>query len=318
MKSVSGATHAQNLTREGAPSSAGLTLWSTPSPWIDVITDGKGAMAPAYPTLASLPLAGTSSFQFVGIAVTGNTAVYTVPSGKYATLNTISVVNTAGSSQSLRTWVSPDLGTTRYCTASNQTVANGASANLTTNGYVYLPGDSIIIETPSLGTVQVSGCGYLWDMASSPFLPIVYRGLPTGDTTVYTCPAGKTATTLGASPSFIVEAGGPRFSQHSIGGVTIVYTQKWSIGGTTATTTIQAVSHATVGAAPASAFVLSAGDTIVVNADSYQPASHYWLLLAEYPTGILASAPSAPLAVAAAEREMKYAEEPPDDWEEEI
>ena len=81
MKSVAGTTSAQNLSREGEPTFAGLTLWSTPSPWIDVITDGSGAMAPAYPTLASLPLAGTSSFQFVGITVTGNTVAYTVPSG---------------------------------------------------------------------------------------------------------------------------------------------------------------------------------------------------------------------------------------------
>ena len=103
----------QAVTTGSAPTFAGLTLWTPAKPWVDVVTDSTGAMAPAFPTTLSLPLEGTASFQFAKTDMSfGNYVVFTVPAGKYAFLTTLNVTNRNGAAVLVRLWASPDGGVT--------------------------------------------------------------------------------------------------------------------------------------------------------------------------------------------------------------
>jgi len=301
----------QSVATTATPTFAGLNLWTPAKPWVDVVTDMTGALAPAFPTTLSLPLEGTASFQFAQTDMTfGNYVVFTVPAGKYAFLTTLNVLNRNGASVLVRLWASPDGGVTRYCLSNGVTVAAGVSTAFPLFGYVFLPGDSIVFEsnTPTL-VFQMNGAGLMWTTSTSPLRPLVARGLAAGDTDVYVCPAGMNATSLGATQTLVHGAGPPRWAQQS--GLSVTYTQLVTTGGITFENSFSVAPNASVGTGNAISHTLAPGDKLTINAASAHASSHYWILLIEFPLGILA--PAITSAVSRVREEMKRSYEPEDD-----
>src|SRR5439155_17035349 len=65
---------------------------------------------------------------------------------------------------------------------------------------------------------------------TGPFQPILQRGLTSGTNTIFTCPAGKTVTTLAFPPGFGIGSGTLRTSNNT-GGLIIAYSPIINVGG---------------------------------------------------------------------------------------
>ena len=117
------------------------------------------------------------------------------------------------------------------------------------------------------------------------------------------------ATTLGATQTLVHGAGPPRWA-HQTGG-TQTYTQKVTVGGFTFENSFSVISGATVGVGNPISHTLVPGDKLTINASVGHASNHYWILLIEYPLGILA--PATTVAVSRVREEMKHSFEPEDE-----
>lgn len=169
------------------PTTLGLT------PGLSVVADANNNLNACIPTQPSFMAASNSLVPIAtSLPASSYTTIYTVPTGHYASVVSLALQIASGSATT-SIYASPDGGTTRYQVGGFVTISV-AITPIPTNGFVFLPGDSIIIQSV-VATQTVLGLIKIWPVATSPIVPVVVRGaaLPVGTTPLYTCPTGTLA-----------------------------------------------------------------------------------------------------------------------------
>ena len=177
----------------------------------------NGIISPVFPNVVDFPLATSSWKRIYGVMAATNN-LYTVPLGYYAVYMGAS---TSGSSNN-NVYASPDNGVTLYLVTLSASTAAGT--NLNANSYIFLPGDSIILTCTGTPTLTMSILTY--PVAGAILKPIVFRNLPSGTTTIYTCPASTRSSTSSSWAGFNTDASSFHIS---------------SLGGTSSSVTVNAV-----------------------------------------------------------------------------
>ncbi|HVT62088.1 MAG TPA: hypothetical protein VHD33_01195, partial [Legionellaceae bacterium] len=252
---------------------------------LNVVCDNSGSIDQSYPSVWNLPYASTTQWYYSNSsASSGLTTIYTVPSSNCVILTGITVVNNSVAATTIKLYASDDAGTTLYPITISGAIAANASAGISTNSYIFQPGDTILLNS-SQSTQQYTVGGYQFSTTGHNLKSIIYRNLPTGTTTVYTCPSSTKAITVNAAVPFNVNAGAPRVGNRT--GATIVYKPQITSGGVTATTAILTVTNDQMAAGTTVAPYLVAGDTIAVNTNGTGTTSHFWMAVLEYPSSVI-------------------------------
>lgn len=221
---------------------------------------------------------------------TGDTDVYTVPTGKRFLLTGVWVYNSSGGNI---TWYpEAKVSATYYRLASNSTTATVAITNLgNMGGYVLDAGESLSFNTATNNGLDVHVHGIEFD--STGFLKgLRSLGPATGDNTMYTCPAGYYACILGPagglpiimSQSFnatayecIADAGGTRVFKLQLVPTGQAANAKHQI----ATVTAGASTRGTLNISQQ--FYMEVGDFLNLNLDTGNAGESFWGTILEIP-----------------------------------
>lgn len=251
-----------------------------------LMTSGNNQVVSLFPSVIPLPLSTSSIVRVYNTIPTNTqTALYTCPAGYYAVIIALNQYCGSGSSVTNLVEVSPNGGTTNYWLKSN-TISLNACAYINP-GYTLLPGDSLMV-TPG-GSSQTFTANFLLIPSTGNFQVITLRNIPTGPTTLYTCPAGMNA-------YFVNNAAGDSDCVFNIAqGIPTMATQSTSYHYTlnaVINSTTYVIGAATSSSASQTNFTgtglgfLGPGDSINVVATGNNTASHMWLALMQYPTSI--------------------------------
>lgn len=150
----------------------------------------------AFPFTQPLPRSGGTLKQImVNTTTATQQAVFTVPAGKYVSLQTAIVSSTVGS---VWRYLSVFRGGTEYHLF-GATVAANTTSVLTSTGTVSIGGDVIYINPSAISDMTWILNFWVWDAAEMPsVVPLIYNGILNGTQTIYTCPTGYVATFLSA------------------------------------------------------------------------------------------------------------------------
>lgn len=149
-----------------------------------------GALAPTT-FLANAPLTGTTFVPIRGYGIpAGDTDLYTAPAGKRVIINVGGAYNHAA--VSITAFAELKSGGVYYRVSGPSAVlVAGTSSAAPTPNIILEPGESISVNTDAAG-LNVSFAGIQYD-ASSPLRSIKTLGPASGSTLLYTAPAGKNA-----------------------------------------------------------------------------------------------------------------------------
>ena len=140
---------------------------------------------------------GVSSLAYKLVVVAdllGPTTVYTVPAGKRALVTDRTYRNSSAGSINITEWLVPSGGVAGDGNRSQGPEAVGAGAS---SGYSNM---AALLSAGDFVSAQASaspGINWTWAITefadTEPLVPVFISTLGVGDTTLYTCPAGKTA-----------------------------------------------------------------------------------------------------------------------------
>lgn len=216
----------------------------------------------------------------------GENDMYTCPAGRRAILIGANVRNTTGSSAN----IIPKLkrSGTYYRGASTTSSTSGVSTNITGLTVPAEAGDAFSINT-SVAAVDAWLKVIEFD-ATSPivFARLFGTAIANGDTTLYTCPSGKTAMPLASAdiPGCASTATGVmRFTNDSGSSRTLKMNLVPS-GGSVASTNEIVMSQTATNASltsPTTNFAMGAGDFVNLNCNGNDAAHFAWMIVQEVP-----------------------------------
>lgn len=233
-----------------------------------------------------VPLPGAMPLQVIQtLGATGKTDLYTVPAGKKLLVGNIHLTNTSGSTAALAPYLK--LSGTYYRLNTNTSVLSGGIGTNSTC-IILEPGDTLTVDTNQTNT-RIFIEGILFD-STSPLKTARLLGLSTGDNTLYTCPANKTAWPLaqgingtgwGTIGSFlshvyiIGDAGGTRTGTVYLvpNGESTGSLNLWAVGGS--------VSANSKSGFALTGITMQAGDSVVINMSTGDPDQVSFISLVE-------------------------------------
>jgi hypothetical protein len=227
------------------------------------------------------PTLGAQYIQAIGTNLsTGDTDLYTVPTGKRALIQGFTCYNTAAGSIVFYSEIK--VSGTRYRIAANVTVSTNTASSQTVS-IVLEAGESLSINTATNNGLNVFPQIIEFDSAS-PLKSARIIGPTTGDNTLYTVPTGKSTLLVSASNAvppasgaigtFVTDSGGSR----TIIWYVIPSGQSVGTGYRTQATTITASNR---GGANLPAATMAAGDFININVDTGNANQVTWTNLVE-------------------------------------
>lgn len=279
---ASGTTLSRDSILASTNSNAAVS-WAAGTRRIFVTVPASVTAAPVVSPVAGISLVGAKFVRVQGANLaTGDNDLYTCPTGKRAYIASASAYN--GSGGSIPRYYQVKISGTYYRVSAATTVSNGG-VNTNTIGIVLDAGEIISINTT---TTNGLNCTLeVWEFDdSSPFKSVKKTSWSTGDNTIYTCPAGKSAWlgpvssafTMGVTPtarlSFMSDGGGTRTV------IVHVVPSGQAVGTDYRITGAVAVTANNLGAVT---FVteLGAGDFINVNVDTGAAGEFGWLNVIE-------------------------------------
>lgn len=250
------------------------------------IYTGPRVLIPAAAYANGVLVAGVSfaPLRFYALAI-NLTDLYTVPTGKRLFLLSASAFNPTGGSI---TWQAQlKVSGSYYGLMTPLAVGTGAASAIQSISIVLEAGEAVACNATVAG-LNVTCNGYLLDN-TGPLRTGKKLGLTTGDNVIYTCPVGRSALVVGAGGA--VSANGTAIVSLSAGAVATGIGQVCLVaaGGATTCTALsanQVVSLATTAANTrtantSGALPLQAGDFLVVNVTSGDPAQMAWVTVTE-------------------------------------
>lgn len=209
----------------------------------------------------------------------GDIDLFTVPAGKKAMVS-CSAFNNAGTTT---TWFGQVKNSGTYyhlsTVVSTATLVNSNGGSF--NAYVYEAGETISINTSQAG-LNVFAAVFLFD-ASAPIKTAKLFSFSSGDNTVYTCPAGKVAYSLGYN-NFFNGVSAPNMTIINQTGGAITYTWNSVKSGNTPVNGNRIGVTASIAnngsGSIVSNYALAAGDFISVNTSS-NGKQIAWLTMSE-------------------------------------
>lgn len=226
-----------------------------------------------------IPMTGVSYPAAYNMNVsTGDTNIYTVPSGKRALVVAAMLMNNSGVGNIV--WF-PEvkISGTYFRLANNITTANASESNASNIGYIAEAGEIVAVNTATNNAGAVAFQIVEFDNTNAVFAAKT-TSLSAGDNTVYTVTAGKTATIFGVQLQ--VGSVGALIYQNSSGAPrTIIW--KFTPSGGSATQIAASASVGNNAKNSAGTFTggASAGDSIVLNTDAATATQWAWVNVME-------------------------------------
>ncbi len=202
----------------------------------------------------------------------------------------IGIYNGNAAALTTNIYASPDAAVTQYFINSSVALGTLAGSSINPQGYMWLPGDSLILNN-SVQPAHYNIAGYLFDN-TGPLQPISYRGLISGNNTIFTNPALTRTSFIGIPPTLNSNFSSLIFANH---GAATVYSQSIVTGGNTigigkATNTNTATGSSIAGIQ--SDIWLNPGDTIIVNLSvAIGTLSHCWVPSCQLPSTVITATP---------------------------
>lgn len=208
----------------------------------------------------------------------GDNDLYTVPAGKRAIVTGFLTYNSTGGAITVIRNLKRS-GTYYRMSATNAgTVGSAAQGELTTNLYVFEPGDIIALNTSAANLTLVLSV-LLFDNTVSLYSPTVLA-LTSGDNILYTVPSGKTSRTVGNALNYQGSVSGSFTVTNTTGGA-INCIGKYTPNGGSAISirTASATDNSSLtGALPSS---LNALDVLTINSDTATAGQVAWCTVYE-------------------------------------
>lgn len=210
------ATSGTTLTRDTvlASSNAGSAVsWAAGTRRVSLTVPATATPPPEEALVSILPGSRPVTIQGSNLS-TGDTDLYTCPTGKRCYVGQSITYNESGSN--IPRVVKVKVSGSYYPLTTALTVNNGFQGTATVIGYVLEAGESLSVTTTVANGLNIIFEAVEFD-ATAPLKSVKVIGLTTGDNTIYTCPSGKRATLLPASCllggnlnrlSFVNDAGG--------------------------------------------------------------------------------------------------------------
>ncbi len=251
------------------------------------LTLPAAATVPQNAPLVGTFLRGATFPRVFGIQLaTGDNDVYTVPTGRRAIVFGVRVFNT--SAGNISWFVQQKVSSTYYRMSATLTTATNLSGTQSQCCHMLEAGDSLSVNSTTTNGLNVIGHVIEFD-AACPVKQGRKLGLTTGDNTVYTCPAGKTAMMIGftndASNQLLSVMCGDGTGFFIADGSTRSITGNYVPNGGSPATTNRILSALSVAASDRGLlpFVgnLSAGDSYSVNVDVGNAAQSAYVFVVE-------------------------------------
>lgn len=274
-------TRAAQGTAAANHNTAGKTYKIALGPLAQTITDIKNLYpngAPLWNVKHINKLYQNNSFS------TGENDVYTCPTGKKALVLTMQFFNSSGSSPNVICKMK--VSGTYYRASATTAINNGTSTSI--RAVIPLEaGDSLSLNFSTGIACNVAIAILEFDSVAPVKFVRLLGTLINGDNTLYTCPAGYTATPLSLidfSKSGSTGTGSLNFANDSGGSLTLVTNVVPSGGSVSANNKFssQAASNAAV-TAPTAPFNLEAGDFVSINSGSNSANQAAWAIFFESP-----------------------------------
>lgn len=280
---ASGTTLSRDTILASSNSNAAVN-WSAGTRRIFLTMPAAVSVPQVNPALGPLLLGAKFITGLFGNISTGDTDLYTVPTGKRAIVTTMCGFNP--SAGSITWYPKVKISGTYYRLNSGSAAGAGTFSAPTSVSFILEAGEILAINTITTNGLNVSTSIIEFD-AASPLKTVKLAGLSTGDNTLYTCPSGKTALPLG--PSLLFGGINPTVFcpflyvvGDASGGDTFVLHLVPSGGSAGSTNKIATVTPSANARGTASfAGSLGAGDFIVVNASTGDAAQIAWMNLVE-------------------------------------
>lgn len=214
-------------------------------------------------------------------SINGRVDVYTCPAGKKAMILHSTVCNTTGGS--ITQYSEIYIGGTYYKVRQSTSITNNSTTGFS--------GFTFVLEAGMKYALNCSATGInFWTRIvefddDTPIKTAYLTALTNGNSTMYTCPAGKVALILGASGSAF-DSGGTVYFYNSSGGSRLMGVNLVPSGGSPGTSNL--AQSSTVGSDAAfntgliNAF-LGAGDFISVSSNAATATQFAWVNIAEMP-----------------------------------
>ena len=216
---------------------------------------------------------------------TGNNDLYTVPAGKRALFQAVSVLNT--SAGNITWYAAVKISGTYYRLTSDATTAAGAQASQQAISYIAEPGETLAIVTATNNGLNVFPCVSVFD-STIPVYSAKLLALANGDNTLYTVPSGKSAVLANISlVPIATDSANALFYVNSSGGARTIqwsFVESGQALGTgylvSVATSVNDATRSSLAGRPS----LGAGDFININTNAATATQIAWVNVMETPT----------------------------------
>jgi len=272
------------ILANGAQTINGAITFAT-APTLSSIPNGltlmsnSGTVGPVFPNMVDLPLSTSSWQRIYGTMLSTNNTLYTVPTGNYAILMAASL---AGASTNSLYALAPDSNS--YLVSTN--ISTGTGTVLNTNSFIFLPGDTIVLNCSGTPTLTMSILTY--PVSGAILKPLLYRSASpaTGSPiTVYNCPSGIRSSISSGWPAFNTDSSVIHVSADSGTTGTVTCDVVISSASYLFTTSTPIVLPAVYTGGPLSIF-MNNPDSITVTLSNTWTNMQVWATISEFPSSI--------------------------------